>query len=318
MSKTSSKSSTEANSTSGAARVWGNVKATLTKINTDDLRADDVIIAVMGPTGAGKSSFISKAVDQGGVKVGHNLQSETYDVDVYRMSAPGVVDGDIVFVDTPGFDDTRRSDLEILKTVYERNILLSGILYLHRITDNRMAGTPLKNLHSFEKLVGRESLQKVILVSTMWDEIEEDLGSAREKDLKDNYWNYMISRGAGISRFKGDKQSAFELIQPLMDKANERHALRLQKEMVKLKKELPETSAGQELFSKLEFVLKERQDTALKFREAVKEGSSDVAQYEAEWKAAEEKLEAVLKDLQELKIPMLQRLITNIRAWLAR
>ena len=49
---------------------------------------------------------------------------------------------------------------------------LSGILYLHRITDNRMAGTPLKNLQVFQKLCGRDALGKVYLTTTMWDEAE--------------------------------------------------------------------------------------------------------------------------------------------------
>lgn len=179
-----------------------------------------------------------------------------------------------------------------------------------------MAGTPLRNLNSFRKLVGKQSLQSVILVSTMWDELDTELGVAREQDLKMNYWNYMLSQGTGIARFEGSQKSAFTIIQPLLDTANERHAIRLQKELVKLQRELPETGAGQALFSKLEFVLKERQDTALRFREAVQKGSSDVAQYEAEFKAAEEKLEQVLVDIQELRIPVFQRLLTNVRRWL--
>jgi GTP-binding protein EngB required for normal cell division len=307
------------------AKFLSNVRATFTRIQTTDLKPNDVIIAVMGSTGAGKSTFISKALGHDDLGIGHTLESETAAVTMFRLSIPDMLDGDLVFVDTPGFDDTHVSDLEILKMVskwlqetYEKEFLLSGILYFHRITDNRMAGTPLRNLHSFEKLVGKQSLDNVMLVSTMWDEIEDDLGEKREDDLKRNYWNYMISRGSGTARFMGSKESAFTLIQPLLDKANERHALRLQKELVKLHRELAETTVGQELFSKLEFVLNERQDAVNRLRKAIKDGDGRVDQYRVECDAAEAKVTAVMRDMQALKIPFFQRVATNLRGWFAR
>jgi len=52
------------------------------------------------------------------VKVGHGLATCTTQISVVRLSFPNVVDSDICFVDTPGFDDTLDgTDLQILKMI---------------------------------------------------------------------------------------------------------------------------------------------------------------------------------------------------------
>ena len=86
----------------------------------------------MGPTGSGKSSvslfaystlystelkaiqFIGKVTgnDDG---VGHTLTSCTSEVKVTKCEDPTLAN--IVLVDTPGFDDTRKTDLEILELI---------------------------------------------------------------------------------------------------------------------------------------------------------------------------------------------------------
>jgi predicted GTPase len=84
----------------------------------------------MGPTGSGKSTvsnctlanscvvpesgkFINLAtgVDAG---VGHDLESFTSEIGIIKMTFLGC---NVVFVDTPGFDDTKRSDSDILKMI---------------------------------------------------------------------------------------------------------------------------------------------------------------------------------------------------------
>jgi hypothetical protein len=57
---------------------------------------------------------------------------------------------DVILADTPGFDDIGVSDTEILtriadwiKDIYDEGSLLSGIIYLHRISDPRMDGASM-------------------------------------------------------------------------------------------------------------------------------------------------------------------------------
>jgi hypothetical protein len=86
---------------------------------------------------------------------------------------------------------------------YQRKITLAGILYFHRISDNRMARSPLKNLRMFQELCGKKALQNVVLVTTMWDEVNEAVGVQMEKELKDKYWK-VIDRGSATARFHVD------------------------------------------------------------------------------------------------------------------
>ena len=88
--------------------------------------------SVMGPTGAGKSTvrvfsssniwdfdrpqFIEMATGQDGQTVGHGLQSRTAVIRTVRVIHPKT-GRPIVFVDTPGFDDTYKSDTEILSMI---------------------------------------------------------------------------------------------------------------------------------------------------------------------------------------------------------
>lgn len=78
------------------------------------------------------------------------------------------------FVDTPGFSDTHLSDTEILEMIanylavaYKQEIKLSGIIYLHPISDNRVTHHTTKNLDMFRKLTGEKNLKNVLLVTSM-------------------------------------------------------------------------------------------------------------------------------------------------------
>ncbi len=51
------------------------------------------------------------------VAVGNELYSCTQKISVVKLSSPGVVDSDICFVDTPGFDDLHRCDIDVLKII---------------------------------------------------------------------------------------------------------------------------------------------------------------------------------------------------------
>jgi hypothetical protein len=67
----------------------------------------------------------------------------------------------------------------------------AGIIYLHKITDNRLAGFGLKNLEMFQALCGRSCLRNVVLATTMWDKVMEpsrlQVVENKELQLKTSY-----------------------------------------------------------------------------------------------------------------------------------
>jgi len=82
-----------------------------------------------------------------------------------------------------------------------------------------MAGTPLKNLRMFENLCG-EDFNGIILTTTMWSEVDEELGAERELELKEEYWRSMIERGSSVKRFLYTRQSAFEILMPIFEEVD--------------------------------------------------------------------------------------------------
>ncbi|CAA7261004.1 unnamed protein product [Cyclocybe aegerita] len=297
-------------------------KARVKQVKVDELAEDNLIIAVMGPTGSGKSSFINTTTGyrQG---VGHTLESCTSDINVVKFSCQPIFPNDIYFVDTPGFDDTNKSDTEIFKLIsnwlnktYESHIKLSGLLYFHRISDNRMAGTPLKNLRMFEKLVGSK-FHNIILTTTMWDEVDEETGQMREEELRDVYWKTMIDRGSRTARFLQTTQSAFQLLAPLLHEANKRETLLLQKEVTDLGFQLRETSAGQVLFLELEHLVKRQQEMLERIREEMQHPSTDEEQLRflmEEYQKITSKLASTSKQVSELKISIGSRLSKAVKS----
>ena len=157
---------------------------------------------------------------------------------------------------------------------YKGQKCLSGILYLHRITDNRVAGTPLKYLQEFRTLCGRDALWKVYLTTTMWDEVDLGVGEGRLDELETDYWQTMIILGAQIARCRSDDDSPKRIIQQIVEKEAPGKVLLRQEEMTKLK-ELRKT-AGQELYSQLEKLV-EKQIVLLRRIDQEKKAGSDAS-----------------------------------------
>jgi len=126
---------------------------------------------------------------------------------------------------------------------YGRNIKLTGIIYLHRISDNRMSGSALKNLRMFANLCGDDAIRNVILVTTMWTPANEVKGNLREADIRANYWKAMLDHGSRTMRFENTFESAWTIITEIMSRDTAR-ALLVQREIVDFRRRINETQAG--------------------------------------------------------------------------
>ncbi|KAJ3525844.1 hypothetical protein NMY22_g10407 [Coprinellus aureogranulatus] len=212
---------------------------------------DEVVIAVMGATGSGKTTFIN-TVSGSDLKTSSGLFSCTNAIGV----APGFsLDGrTVILVDTPGFDDTKKSDTDILKMIaqflthsYEEGKKLAGVIYIHRISDFRVGGTSSRNFSMFRKLCGDSTLKNVVVMTNMWGEVSKELGEARERELasEDEFFKPVLDNDARMVRHDGTLASAQALIRHFLSNIPE--ALQIQREIVEEKKDILETAAGEAL-----------------------------------------------------------------------
>lgn len=154
-----------------------------------------------------------------------------------------------------GFDDTNRSDTEVLREIaswltasYSSDIKLRGIIYLHRISDRRMPGSARKNLIMFKKLCGVDALSHVILATTMWENVNPKDGIERERELREteDFWGWMLQQGSKLERHTNDEQSAMRLLSLFASPTSNASdfVVDLQRQMVDQGKALDETAAG--------------------------------------------------------------------------
>ncbi|KAI1087989.1 P-loop containing nucleoside triphosphate hydrolase protein [Rostrohypoxylon terebratum] len=255
----------------------------------------DTVVLVMGVTGSGKSSFISTVLEEDVDIVGHNLTSHTSGVDFFTLEYE---DGRRVFlVDTPGFDDTYRSNAEVLRDiafvlaqVYRHGLSVAGVIYMHRITDNRVSGSSVKNLEILRKLCGMDAFSRVVLTSSMWDSIEQDTALlqkafSHEDQLKntENFWGSLIRGGSNVMRWTGDRESAFGAINHLVN-LREKYGsitLKIQRELVDQEMNLDDTEVGKEVQDVFVQALAKHQedlrDITSQFRQTLQDGNNKMA-----------------------------------------
>ncbi|KAH7004185.1 hypothetical protein EDB82DRAFT_486273 [Fusarium venenatum] len=188
------------------------------------------------------------------------LINSTNSIGVFQYASH---DQRIFLIDTPGFNDTTRSDidtLEILATYlgasYANGVRISGIITLYPITNNRMAGSNLRSLTILKAVSGFALNNNLAIVTTMWPEsptsIEKTILEQRELELLANneFFGDLVTKGATMFRHYergyGKRSSGRRIVDSLARRL-EGHSpvvLQLQREVVDEKKNLGETTAG--------------------------------------------------------------------------
>jgi hypothetical protein len=125
---------------------------------------------------------------------------------------------------------------------------LAGVIYMHRIVDNRMGGISSRNFRMFRQLCGDSSLSRVMIVTNMWDQIDMSLGEAREVELMTNpiFFEPVVARGAHMARHNNTHASAVTIIRSILSRSYGQRVLQIQEEL-RAGVNLGETKAGQEL-----------------------------------------------------------------------
>lgn len=226
----------------------------------------------------------------------------------------------VYLVDTPGFDDTNRTDTEVLRTLanwltdsYVKQVKLNGMIYLHRITDPKMQGAAKRNLFMFQKLCGKDALKNIVLATTMWELVDPTIGDRREKQLTDNpdFWGWMHEKGSQIVRHQNSRESARRIVDIFAshNTTKQKVDLGIQKEMVRDGKTLNETTAGIELDKELAKerakFMKELDEIKMDMDETLKKRDKEsTAMLDDQRREMDRKVKRLDQERDELKISM--------------
>ncbi|KAH6890138.1 kinase-like domain-containing protein, partial [Coprinopsis sp. MPI-PUGE-AT-0042] len=222
----------------------------------------DIIIAVMGPTGTGKSTFINDVMGTPVAAVGHGVSSCTSNIGVYGCEHIAFSNRRVFLVDTPGFgvgtSDERHWKALLdgfSKRTYSREISLSAVLYFMSIGEVRLSGRDLGNINVFQKLCGHAAFKNVAVITTGWEEVGEVAAAEREKSLKTEFLKEFLDGGGRCQRYRRTNsmmRNAWDIVD-MFD--GDKRPLLIQDEMVNKRLSLWRTSAFKAI-SKLRSLLR--------------------------------------------------------------
>lgn len=188
----------------------------------------------------------------------------------------------------------------------------TGIIYLHRITDNRMSGSAYRNLQIFGRLCGNLPLRRARLVTTMWDIAKDHpLAGDREKQLVDEFWQPLTKEGATVKRFYNTSSSSSQIIDELIDANIPKVTLLLQEELIEQQKHLNETEAGRAVYSRLQALLAEQRRMLKQLADEAKlQNDPDLARsLQEEYDEIGVQLQNTLQEMEKMRISLPRRFI---------
>ncbi|CAE6519027.1 unnamed protein product [Rhizoctonia solani] len=273
---------------------------------------DNVLIAVFGAAGTGKTTFINDASRAG---LPTHREPQPYTASVQQSPIFRIDRTNVVLFDMPSFDDAYLSEAEILKCIseylaalYRNGSKLTGIIYMHRITDTGISGIARRTFKLFLQLCGKESLPNVLIVTNMWSHSLTQPQINREAELctYPDFFQSAIEQGATMARrFQKSHRSAEMIIRVLASKAP--IVMQIQQELVDQGKSLSDTAAWQELErnltmapERLKVEMGEHQAQLENRREAGDDSDrDDLLRYQQDVKAAEERFVGELAALRK-------------------
>ncbi|KAF9008389.1 hypothetical protein BDQ17DRAFT_1301586 [Cyathus striatus] len=187
-----------------------------------DAKSTDVVIAVIGASGVGKSTFINTLF---GIMLDSNKRGLT------PIVCPLPLDRTkrIVIVDTPGFDDPVVTISDILNRLSawlaasypkNRDMKLAGVLYLHEISQpvpNGPGGTVFdSHLKTIRELCSKNrGAPPVILGVTSWQQ-KVITGNARLNKIKETCWKLLIDQGCRVVEFRSTYRFSWAMVDSIL------------------------------------------------------------------------------------------------------
>ncbi|KAF9037206.1 hypothetical protein BJ165DRAFT_1305923, partial [Panaeolus papilionaceus] len=177
---------------------------------------------ILGPTGAGKSTFIETLDSNKSLKISSNqLEGFTQSIALYRLINVESYGDPIYLVDVPGFADTKISEMKIVSMLKDwmAAVELDNIfyvLYFTPVNNPRLPGSHRQVLRTFQALTGIRTAESITVVTTMWDCVWNETGRKRAEgnfiQLQEDIWRGFVDRGTEILKFRNTQESALSIL----------------------------------------------------------------------------------------------------------
>ncbi|KAF8995709.1 hypothetical protein BDQ17DRAFT_1430217 [Cyathus striatus] len=265
----------------------------------------DVIIPIMGYSGAGKSTFINTLVGTDIAVTSAGMERCTTQVEAFVVRCPKDQSKRLVIVDTISADPTNlgmddsiafKRVTDWLKASYPPDVKFSGVVYLHSIKDCRLNSASKNRLDMINRLCNERSLTGPILATTKWDEVvEKTVAVDHESDLRRNHCKEMITGGSSYCRYENSYESAWGIINIILIKLE---WATLTSNILRMKDQIGDTEEGLIIKCVLEQMLKLQKEKRI---------------------TDEQLLEALRKlEVSDPSIPRtIQNLLTRLRSWIS-
>ncbi|KAK0753684.1 P-loop containing nucleoside triphosphate hydrolase protein [Schizothecium vesticola] len=193
-------------------------------------------VLLLGVTGAGKSTFATHASGIA-LKIGDDIEPCTQD----PLAVEFELDGrQIILIDTPGFDDDRRNDIEILRDVLKwipsqpmlKSRSIDALILLHPVTRDMdgVTGGEKRRVELLQSLLGQDAHKRVTIATTMWESLEPGYAAQLEGELlhrkkgrmgKGGVWSGIVELGSAIDQHYNNKESAHKIIRDMIRRSND-------------------------------------------------------------------------------------------------
>ena len=150
---------------------------------------------------------------------------------------------------------------------------LTGIIYVHRISDVRFTGSAAKSFRTLLAMCGDRALCNVVIVTNMWGKVTKEVGDARKQELASSFFKHALDNGAQLLAHEDTTESAHDIIRAILDK--QQVTLRIQREIVHQGKMIEETAAGKELRRELNERVRRRQEQLQELQEMLDRTEAD-------------------------------------------
>ena len=143
--------------------------------------------------------------------------------------------------------------------------MLSGVIYIRRISDRRFTGVARRNFDIFYKLFGDAASKNIVLVTNMWGEVTPEVGEACERELSSSLLKPVLELGAQMTRHHNTVESAHEIIRRITK--SRPVVLQIQRELVDEHKDIADTAAGEAINRELNEQMRRHQAELKKVEE---------------------------------------------------